>query len=240
MSFAKSLVLILIIVFFYGCDGHKKETTYYEDDNEIKSISYYKTGHVKDGPEFFYFPNGTLSAEGNWVNGKKDGLFKEYYNTGNIAAKLNFHNDLLVGETTLYNNNGGISELQYYDSLGKLYDIKKFNSDGTRNKRIIPLPWLAEDTVSFGDTIDFNLRLANLTDMRYLNGTFFRCSNFIHSNDKLLMTDTLDIVRSKENYYSLRLYSDKLGEQFLRGLLVISFGKDSSHVYPVERPYFVK
>jgi hypothetical protein len=243
MTATKIEYVILILLSLGSCNTHKQEIIYYNNDgSNIKSIHTYNKNHLKDGNEIFYFPNGIISAKGFYKDGKKHGLFYEYYNTGKLAARLNFQNDLLIGESILFGKENNISEIQYYDSLGKIIEIKKFNIDGSRNKNIITLPWLEKDSINVGETINFYVRLTNLTDFRYRTGKFLRGSDFSQekNSDVILLTDTLEIIESNENYYPIRFLAKKQGPSFIKGLIAISLENDSLHIFPVDFPYFVK
>jgi len=233
---------VLLILSFYSCDRHEKKTIYYDDGKTVKSVAEYNSHNIKDGEEKYYFPTGVLMATTFWKNGKKNGVFNEYYNTGARGTIGHFNNDLPVGELIHYYPNGKIESISYFDSVGRFVDYKIFNKDGTRNNKIEPLWWLEKDTIKIGETAKGFVKLANISDLRISHGRFVRTSEFIQGKDnrRLYLKDTLETIESKENNYPFLIYGDKKGVTFIRGLIVINLNLDTTRVFSIESSYFVK
>ena len=71
----------------------------------------------------FYYCNGQLESEGNWKNGKKDGLWKYYNKKGILKLESNWKNGKKDGLWKNYNKKGVLkSERNYKD--GKRVTIK--------------------------------------------------------------------------------------------------------------------
>ncbi|MCK7460655.1 MAG: hypothetical protein MZU84_00480 [Sphingobacterium sp.] len=60
----KNLYLLLLCLLYW--------THLFQDKSEI----------LKDGYQIFKYPNGTISSEGLFKNGKPEGFWKSYYVTG--------------------------------------------------------------------------------------------------------------------------------------------------------------
>ena len=108
----------------YTADGHlKRETPYldgrphgmereFDTAGHIVKLSYYHRGILtkreqinrtdnfgyKQGKWKFFWPNGNLQLEGEYLNDKKHGFFKEYDEDGNFLTVQKYENDYLVAD----------------------------------------------------------------------------------------------------------------------------------------------
>ena len=71
-----------------------------------------------DGYNTFYYPNGKVSSEGMYRNGKPDGYWKTYYPTGVLKSEGNRMNALLDSTWVFYTPTGDTLEIINY-RLGK-------------------------------------------------------------------------------------------------------------------------
>ncbi len=78
-----------------------------------------------------YFENGQISKEGPYKNGKRNGLWKTYYKTGELWSKIYFKNGLSDSVTTAYYTNGKIRYQGFYTKGQKSGTWKIFKEDGT-------------------------------------------------------------------------------------------------------------
>ena len=80
------------------------------------------TGVVKS-----YYDNGNLKLEGNFKDGKYEGLGKGYYENGNLKVEGNFKDGKEEGLEKRYYENGNLKgEINYKDGKavsGYMYDI---------------------------------------------------------------------------------------------------------------------
>lgn len=51
---------------------------------------------VKNGCYVFYYPNGQILREGNFIDGKKDGIETSYDNDGTVGAVRIWKNNKLI------------------------------------------------------------------------------------------------------------------------------------------------
>jgi antitoxin component YwqK of YwqJK toxin-antitoxin module len=107
-------------------------------DNGKPSISMeYKFGDIVD--EFIsYSYNGNIKSEFPYLNGKYNGLVKEYFLNGKIKEETTYHHNEKHGKNTIYYQNGKKKEERvflnsvehgisvFYDELGKIKTKKEY------------------------------------------------------------------------------------------------------------------
>lgn len=87
----------------------------------------------------FYYPNGVLSSEGFFRNGKPDGFWKTFYVNGVLKSEGLWRNYALDSTWTFYDNVGNItSVINYYSGKksGYYYTYKMHNGSGN-NKPVL-------------------------------------------------------------------------------------------------------
>jgi len=87
----------------------------------------------------FYYPNGFISSEGFFKNGKPDGFWKTYYVNGVLKSDGLWRNASLDSTWKFYDNLGNVSSvINYYGGKksGYYYVYKTINGEG-HNKPII-------------------------------------------------------------------------------------------------------
>ncbi len=67
-----------------------------------------------NGYNVFYYPNGSISSEGNMRNGKPDGYWKSYYENGNLKSEGNRKDFQLDSIWNFYYQNGKLKSLINY------------------------------------------------------------------------------------------------------------------------------
>lgn len=71
----------------------------------VKEVAYYKDG-VLHGPRREYYTSGVIRLESNYVDGKLQGLYELFWETGLIKMHCFFSQDKLHGFAENYNNEG--------------------------------------------------------------------------------------------------------------------------------------
>ncbi len=71
-------------------------TYYSEYDGTVRLTEPYKKGNVHGVAKSFY-PGGSVSEEVNWVENKKDGPWKQYYEDGSLRLESSYRDDKLNG-----------------------------------------------------------------------------------------------------------------------------------------------
>lgn len=143
----------IIIIFFSCCmivscgresefikldNGLFSRTEQYESGNK-KSQQLYryeeKNGYVPEGYFMAFYENGILADSVGFVNGKKEGIERTYYESGKKKSSFFYRNGNLDSFGVVLYQNGQLAEWHYrsegipwgvqsyYDSLGKLNNI---------------------------------------------------------------------------------------------------------------------
>lgn len=90
--------------------------TYYKDQPEGLRREFDTAGNVIKG---YVFENGWLRYEGiTDMNGLRQGIWKEYYQTGELRSKGNYKNSKPIGEWKYYFTDKSIEILGYYNNKG--------------------------------------------------------------------------------------------------------------------------
>ena len=67
-----------------------------------------------DGPYIEYFENGVIFIDGKYRVGKREGTWKEYYNTRILRIEKNYLNGKPIGEGQFYNESGELIKIENY------------------------------------------------------------------------------------------------------------------------------
>ncbi|MEP7265208.1 MAG: hypothetical protein ABI772_11955, partial [Bacteroidota bacterium] len=85
--------------------------------------------NAQSGYQKFYYPNGKVSSEGTFVDGKPDGYWKAYYETGIIKSEGNRKNTVLNDGWKFYNDKGIlVSEHNYVNGVRKGIQREYYNN----------------------------------------------------------------------------------------------------------------
>lgn len=106
--------IMIIISFKDNYNSLKTKEEYLSDGRHVFNHSYsgkeivnLKNGK-RNGLYQEYYKNGQLKEEINYKNGKFDGLWKAWYENGNIKAEINYKDDIQEGETFSYREDGSL------------------------------------------------------------------------------------------------------------------------------------
>lgn len=90
----------------------RTDTSYYES-GKIKWIVDLKDS-IREGEAKFFFENGSLEEERNYVNGKVNGLIKKYNEQGKLSETINVMEGKREGPTSLFDSAGVyLTDLDY-------------------------------------------------------------------------------------------------------------------------------
>lgn len=82
-----------------------------------------------NGHNIFYYPNGKISSEGNFVNGKPEGIWKSYYESGKVKSEGARKNNQPDGPWKFYNSEGILTgEYIYVDGKKSGKQIQYYNT----------------------------------------------------------------------------------------------------------------
>jgi antitoxin component YwqK of YwqJK toxin-antitoxin module len=62
----------------------------YYDNGIVQHEFVFSASGQREGAQKYYYANGQLAIEGNFINGKESGLIKEYYENGDLKAEKNY------------------------------------------------------------------------------------------------------------------------------------------------------
>ena len=100
---------------FFFENGQKKSTgtyvgnkkigfwNYFYEDESVKAQAYYEDGN---GIYKEFYPSGNIRMEGNNKDEKSHGEWQYYFDTGELQAQGNFEEGLRIGEWNYYHKNG--------------------------------------------------------------------------------------------------------------------------------------
>ncbi len=90
----------------YDPDNGAK-TDYYYDGYSVQAEYTLKNGEL-NGPLKSYYRNGNIMKTGNYINGKENGLFKEYNEDGSISIEYTMKDGEMNGPFITYYENGKV------------------------------------------------------------------------------------------------------------------------------------
>jgi len=62
----------------------------YYDNGQVQHEFVFNPSGKREGAQKYFFDNGQIAIEGNFVNGKESGLIKEFHENGDIKAEKNY------------------------------------------------------------------------------------------------------------------------------------------------------
>lgn len=102
--------------------------------NSDKGLYVYTKEKIDNGKNYSWYPNGKIFSEGEYNNGKLDGMYRQYYIDGSRKFEFNFSNDIMNGICIYYYENNNIKYIRNYKD-GKLHgQYFRFNNDGSLDK----------------------------------------------------------------------------------------------------------
>jgi antitoxin component YwqK of YwqJK toxin-antitoxin module len=129
----KVLLFLLILPVFYSCSGKSEK----EEKNQIDSLSNQEqtlSGPAKSEDFEVKYPNGKLKIKGVLKNGKREGLWISWYESGQEWSEGTYKNGLKNGPATVWHENGmkryegfytndeRSGKWTYWDESGKVVD----------------------------------------------------------------------------------------------------------------------
>lgn len=105
----------------------------------VFSVSLFSQIINLNGYNKFYYPDGTVSSEGNFKNGKPTGYWKSYYPDGTIKSEGNRKNEKLDSVWRFFDRNGHLKEVIDYKNGIKsgYYKSYKFINDSDYHSNVL-------------------------------------------------------------------------------------------------------
>ena len=116
-EYACTLIADIEGVKYLNSDKFNGSCASYRDGVKTEILSY-KDGISEGIHVGYYFPEGSIDYIGYRKNGEIDGKFTKFHKNGEKAVVGKFRNGIFIGD------------FKYYDSLGKLFETKKFDNYG--------------------------------------------------------------------------------------------------------------
>lgn len=98
---------------------HGKWNTY-TSNGRLSAEGEVNTNNNREGYWVFYYDNGNINEEANYIDGKLDKVYKAYHNNGQLSKEFNYDLGTLVGKYNVYNKKGALIEKGEYNSDGEL------------------------------------------------------------------------------------------------------------------------
>lgn len=122
----KKMIYMISLLFLLGCTGSNIKY----NDTEIKNGLIYNKNNSKPYTgkvTFYYLESESILGTGNFLNGKAEGVFIGYYESGKIKSESTIVNDKLEISRTYYENG----------QLKEEYNKNKFEKYNEQGERII-------------------------------------------------------------------------------------------------------
>ncbi|MFT6747889.1 MAG: antitoxin component YwqK of YwqJK toxin-antitoxin module [Glaciecola sp.] len=122
-----NLIAIFMIVLLTGCQTSVNKVDSNKDDAVILSLpdttfGFSKvqiTQEIKAGVlheyKQYYFPNGTIAMQGEFINFTKENWWEEYHVTGKLKSRGPYHHDKKQGDWSMYYENGTLQSIGPFD-----------------------------------------------------------------------------------------------------------------------------
>jgi antitoxin component YwqK of YwqJK toxin-antitoxin module len=109
-------------------------------------IKYYPNGNLavkefflkglRNGDSKMWYPDGKLMSVIQWIDGKKDGNFKEYDSLENLIRYGKYQDDKLNGTIYCRSTDGLIKKLKYKHGELRVYKIEKVSESNNEEEKI--------------------------------------------------------------------------------------------------------
>jgi len=114
---------------FLSDDGKIKKTIKYSPIGKLISEKSFDND-VLNGDVKYFHNNEKIKEEEYYINGKKNGIFKQYDSFGNINAEIEFKDDKRNGYSKYYFLNGQIQDLVSYKNDKRHGSFRTYNESG--------------------------------------------------------------------------------------------------------------
>ena len=129
----KNSFYLLVLLLLLACESpliEKIETTH--PNGEKNQVSYYQKVDGKEVlvKEKHYHENGVLKMEGAFLNGKREGEWRAYFNTKKLQSVGVFKGGIRTGKTQIYYPNGAVRYEGQYENDQQTGRWKFYNQAG--------------------------------------------------------------------------------------------------------------
>jgi hypothetical protein len=99
-------LLIIAVSLFASCSGNQKKEPAQASDSIVKVKMHHPGSDVRDGDVEERFPNGIISIKGYKMHGKREGLWRSWYENGQLNSELSFIHGKREGPYHVWYDNG--------------------------------------------------------------------------------------------------------------------------------------
>ena len=130
----KQLSILLISVILFSCSNDNKRYHIDKTTSPSDTLTYLKSDmSLLNGVVFCEF-----GENGKYINGKKDGIHKEWYDDGQIKSELEFKEGKKDFKHKEWFESGQLRSVESYDN-GSLIDNQIWNEDGGKYSSNLPI-----------------------------------------------------------------------------------------------------
>ncbi len=177
---SRYISFLLGLLMLYGCEQKEVKKTYYSDGS-IKAQAELVDGK-RNGVMVYYYSNGKVQAELPYINDKANGLAIYYSMSGRVSKKITYSDGRKNGEYEIYYSNGRIAEKgKFYNDLKAGKILQYFEDSTTLMEEYFMLP------VNSGEEI-------------YYKKSFDRKGNLVEAKKYLDVLLSSDTVSSNEDF----------------------------------------
>ena len=108
-----AFILSLILLACASC-GESNKTTIESEENKPVGGSAVSQEFHPDGPFESRYTNGQIKLSGDYLGGKKQGLWTGYYESGIKQSESSYNGGELHGKSSVFYNNGQVRYIGYY------------------------------------------------------------------------------------------------------------------------------
>ena len=129
----KQLLYIFSIVFLFSCEApivEKKGETY--PNNQPKRIDYLQEQDGKEVKvkEKYFYEDGKLKMEGDFLDGKREGEWQAYFDNGQLQSEGFFKANKRIGVAKVYYPNSKLRYEGQYENDKEVGHWKFYNEQG--------------------------------------------------------------------------------------------------------------
>jgi hypothetical protein len=195
----KVFVFILLII-IVGCSKeHGKNISFYENGNIKEKLVYNRWPDTISYEYYAYYKSGQIYRQMEYKNMIPNGVQIEYFPSGEIKKKMITIEGRKFGDLTLYNKNGTINQIKFFDSdtLVLVYNYL--------NDRDFEVFYIGDDTIPVGALYYNNNQINEEKSFYYITNL----RDTINYNEE---TDfTITFINGKTQYkYMMYYIIDKL------------------------------
>lgn len=223
------IVLVGISMTEVSCNDRTQVHREYYENGKLKATIEMKR-EKWHGVSKMYDENGMLWKQVQWTDGVQHGPAIIFFPNGKIKERHEFVNGKIVGKSEMFYLNGTLAEEKFFDSLGKLYDVRSYTRSGERDyDKVYPIGYFSKDTVTIGSDIEYFTKLVNTDSTIYNEGILIITSRLTESGDAVDTLYSLTSTNEKGFRYSVTAKSP--GVNGIYGILAFEIPVDAGRVY---------